>query len=81
MSSDEQLGQLVIESAMNADVNSVLENVRYLLDKALIGRLQRQNDNGVYLNGRYIPTCHYEMPEVYDGINIPDERILQSEVF
>lgn len=71
--SDEDLGQLVIDSEMNEDVNSVPENARYLLDKARIGRLQRQNEDGVYLSGQYVPTCHYEMPEVYDGVHLPEK--------
>lgn len=73
VSSDEALGQLVIDSEMNEDVNSVPEDARYLLDKARIGRLQRQNEDGVYLSGQYVPTCHYEMPEVYDGVHLPEK--------
>lgn len=44
---DEQLGQLVIESEINEDVNSVPENAMYLLDKAKIGKFQRYNDGGL----------------------------------
>ncbi len=71
--SDEQLGQLVIDSEMNEDVTSVPENARYLLDKARIGRLIRQNEDGVYLNGKCVLTSFYEMPEVYDGVQLPEK--------
>ncbi len=58
---------------MNEDVASVPENARYLLDKKLIGKLQRQNDDGVYSGGLYVATNSLDMPKVYDGEYLPDD--------
>lgn len=71
---DEQLGAFVIENDMHEDVKSVPDNARYLLDKKQIGRLQRENDDGVFVNGFYVAAGDYQMPEVYDGKTLPDEE-------
>ena len=78
---DEQLGQLVIDSEMNEDVNSVPENALYLLDKAKIGKFQRYNDDGLYWRGRYFAIGHYEPQEVYDGIHLPKEPDVLPGIF
>lgn len=71
---DEQLGQLVIEEEMNEDVASVPDNVLYLLDRKQIGKLYRESEEGVYVNGFYVTAGDYEMPEVYDGKTLPHEE-------
>ncbi len=78
---DEQLGQLVIESEMNEDVNSVPEKAMYLLDKEKIGRFQRYNDGGIYWRGKYIAAGHYELPEVYDSVHLPEKPAVTPSVF
>ncbi|MDD4546142.1 MAG: hypothetical protein PHR24_02450 [Oscillospiraceae bacterium] len=70
---DEELGQFVIENDMHDDVTSVPENARYLLDKKLIGKLQRQNDDGIYSGGLYVATNSLDMPKDYDGEHLPDD--------
>lgn len=69
---DAQLGQFVIENDLNEDVSSIPENALYLLDKSRIGKLQRENDGGEYVDGNYIVTVSYELPEVYDGVHLPE---------
>lgn len=71
---DEQLGQFVIEEEINEDVASIPENALYLLDRKRIGRLQREIDGGVYVNGFYVVAGDYEMPKVYDGKTLPHEE-------
>lgn len=71
---DEQLGQLVIEEEMNEDVASVPDNALYLLDRKQIGKLYRESEEGVYVNGFYVTAGDYEMPEVYDGKHLPHEE-------
>lgn len=71
---DEQLGQFVIEEEINEDVASIPENALYLLDRKQIGRLQREIDGGVYVNGFYVVAGDYEMPKVYDGKTLPHEE-------
>lgn len=39
-----------------------------------IGRVQQKNDKGVFEDGFYVPTVHYERPEVYDGVTLPEEE-------
>ncbi len=80
--SDEDIGEFVISNALNDDVAAIPETSLYLLDKKMIGRLQRKNDNGVILDGSYVVTEGYEIPEIYDGETFPDrDRSLDLAVF
>lgn len=72
MTTDEQLGEFVIENELNDDVAAIPEDSMYLLDKAKIGKLQRESEAGVFLNGFYIIVDSYEMPEKYDGVTLPE---------
>lgn len=72
VSDDEALGQFVIENDLHQDVSAVPEESLYLLDKAAIGKHQRASDSGVYIDGAYVVTGDYEMPEEYDGITLPE---------
>ena len=70
----QQLGQFVIENNLHTDVDAVPDDSVYLLDRTRIGQLQQQNDGGVFIDGNYIVTAEYELPEVYDGKNLPVEN-------
>ena len=59
VTNDEQLADFVIENEMQDDVASVPESARYLLDKAKIGKLQREMDGGVYSGKLYVCTDHF----------------------
>lgn len=72
ISTDEQLGQLVIESDMQEDVAAIPEQSLYLLDKRQIGKLQRENDGGVFVGDMYVAAGEFELPEVYDGEHLPE---------
>lgn len=72
VTNDEQLADFVMENDMQDDVASVPANARYLLDKARIGKLQREMDGGVYSGNLYVCTDHFEMPKVYDGKTLPE---------
>ena len=54
--SDEDIADFVIANGLNEDVAAIPESSLYLLDKKMIGKLQRQNDNGVILDGKYVVT-------------------------
>lgn len=69
---DAQIGQFVIENDLNEDVSSIPENALYLLDKSQIGKLQREIDDGEYVDGNYIVTAAYEPSEIYDGVHLPE---------
>lgn len=70
---DEQLGQFVIDNDLHEDVASIPDNALYLLDKKQIGKLQRESDRGVFVDGHYVVAGDYTMPEIYDGKTFPDE--------
>ena len=78
---DEQLGEFVIENDMHEDVNSVPDNALYLLDRKQIGKLQRENEGGVYVDDFYVVAGEYEMPEIYDGKTLPSEEPSQWFAF
>lgn len=75
------LGKLVMESDMNEDVSAVQETSRYLLDLEKIGRLQQENDGGVFIGTHYVATGQYERPQIYDGKNLPEREEPESFVF
>lgn len=78
---DEALGQFVIENGLHEDVASIPENALYLLDKAQIGKLQRENDGGIFYNGFYVVAGEYELKEIYDGEHLPDTEEPTNAVF
>lgn len=69
---DEQLGQYVIDNDLNEDIASVPENISFLLDKKEIGKFLRELEGGEYTDGSYVAAGYYEMPEVYDGVHLPE---------
>lgn len=79
--SDEELGQFVIENDLHEDVASVPDNALYLLDKKQVGRMQRENEGGVFINGCYVVAGDYEMPQIYDGKTLPAETLTEWFAF
>ena len=80
---DEQLGQFVIENDLHPDIEAIPDDSLYLLDKRRIGALQRKNEGGVLWGGFYVVAGDYEIPEVYDGQNIPaaaDDGVFRLKV-
>ncbi len=69
---DETLGEFVIDNEIQSEVEAVPENVRHLLDKKKLGMIQREADGGVFVGSTYVVTGDFELPEVYDGITLPD---------
>lgn len=70
---DEALGQFVIENDLNLDIADIPETSLYLLDRKQIGRMQRKNEGGIFVDGSYVVASTYEETEVYDGIHLPPE--------
>ena len=69
-----ELGQFAFENGLLPDLEGIPESALPFLNIEQIGRVQQKNDNGVFKEGRYIPTVQYERPEVYDGVTLPDEE-------
>ncbi|MBQ2335802.1 MAG: hypothetical protein II381_05795, partial [Victivallales bacterium] len=75
VANDEQLGQFVIDNEMNDDIAALSDEIIELLDRERVGRRQRENEGGEFMNGRYVVAGGFESPEVYDGITLPAEDI------
>lgn len=69
---DAQLGQFVIENDLNEDIAAVPENILFLLDKEKIGKFLREIEGGEYVDGSYVAAGSYELPEIYDGVHLPE---------
>ena len=80
VTNDEQLGQFVIENDLHPDVAAIPEESLYLLDKRAVGELQRQVDGGVYMDGVYVVTGVYELPDIYDGEHLPEPEDEYADV-
>ena len=74
VANDEQLGQFVIDNEMNDDIAALSDEIIELLDRERVGRRQRENEGGEFMNGRYVVAGGFESPEVYDGITLPVEE-------
>lgn len=72
---DEALGEFVIENGLNPDLADIPENALPLLDKVRIGELQREIDGGVFVDGKYVVAGEYQIPEIYDGENLPMKSV------
>ena len=69
-----ELGQFAFENELLPDLDGIPESAVPFLSAEQIGRVQQKNDNGVFEGRLYIPTVHYDRPEVYDGVTLPDEE-------
>ena len=69
-----ELGRYTLENGLLPDLDNLPESAVPFLNTEQIGRVQQKNDNGVFEGRLYIPTIHYERPEVYDGVTLPKEE-------
>lgn len=74
ISGPEALGRFAIENGLLSDIDDIPESAIPFLNAEQIGRVQQKNDKGVFAGNYYIPTVHYERPEVYDGVTLPEEE-------
>lgn len=70
-----ELGRFVIENDMNELFENIPTDVLPYLDKSKIGQMQQQIDGGVFLNNQYVVADAYELREVYNGRELPDENL------
>ncbi len=75
ISDDTALGTFVIENDLMEDIAPMSDFARSMLNRAAIGRLQRTNDGGVFVRGKYVVAGHYTRPTVYDGVTLPETDI------
>lgn len=69
-----ELGRFAFENELLSNLEGIPESVVPFLNAEQIGRVQQKNDNGVFEGRLYIPTVHYDRPEIYDGVTLPDEE-------
>ena len=69
-----ELGRFAFENELLSDLEDIPESAIPFLNAEQIGRVQQKNDNGVFEGRLYIPTVHYDRPEIYDGVTLPDEE-------
>ena len=69
-----ELGRFAFENELLSDLEGIPESAVPFLNAEQIGRVQQKNDNGVFEGRLYIPTVHYDRPEIYDGVTLPDEE-------
>lgn len=69
-----ELGRFAFENELLSDLEGIPESAVPFLNAEQIGRVQQKNDKGVFAGNYYIPTVHYERPEVYDGVTLPEEE-------
>ena len=69
-----ELGRFAFENELLSDLDGIPESAVPFLNAEQIGRVQQKNDNGIFEGNLYIPTVHYERPEVYDGVTLPEEE-------
>ena len=75
------LGEYVIENELHPDIENIPEDCRYLLDRERIGELQRDCDDGVIIDGMYVATQDFTMPDVYNGVDLPETDEDKKVVF
>ena len=74
ISGPEALGRFAIENGLLSDLDDIPESAIPFLNAEQIGRVQQKNDSGVFEGRLYIPTVHYDRPEIYDGVTLPEEE-------
>ena len=69
-----ELGRFAFENKLLSDLEGIPESAVQFLNAEQIGRVQQKNDSGAFEGRLYIPTVHYDRPEIYDGVTLPDEE-------
>lgn len=73
-----ELGRFAFENELLSDLEGIPESAVPFLNAEQIGRVQQKNDKGIFEGNLYIPTVHYERPEIYDGKSLPEEEAENS---
>ncbi len=69
-----EFGRFAFENELLSDLEGIPESAVPFLNAEQIGRVQQKNDSGVFEGRLYIPAVHYDRPEIYDGVTLPDEE-------
>lgn len=72
--SDKELGETLICAQSEEYMENMTEEELNALDSEKVGRECREKENGAYINNTYVSIGNYQLPKVYDGITLPDEK-------
>lgn len=80
VTTDDEIGQFVIENSLNEDVSAVPDDSVYLLDKTKIGKLQRESEGGVFKKNHYIATASYQLGDEYKPEHMQTKECTEDDV-
>ena len=72
--SDEELGKFVVDNDLEEFISDMPDEAFKYLNIAEVGKAHKENEGGIYVDGRYIATDTYSYPEPYDGFTLPKEN-------
>lgn len=73
-SSLEELGEAMIENDMVEELNELPDEYMDLIDREKIGRLCKDRENGIFIDGYYCVPSSYEPPDINIKIGEPDKK-------
>lgn len=68
---DIELGQYYADNGFITELDEVPEVLTAFIDLEKIGRMMRESEKGIFLEGCYITKESEELEQVYDGISLP----------
>lgn len=82
---DSELGKFYLDNdfvnAINHIPSEYQQEVMELIDLEKIGRIQREADGGVYVNGLYVVDNSRNQKQIHDDIHLPEQPYSDSYVF
>ena len=72
--SDKEFGETLIHAQSEEYMDSMTDEELKALDSEKVGSECRKKENGIYINKTYVAIGKYKLPNVYDGITLPDEK-------
>lgn len=81
---DAELGEIYLNNNFVDAVRKLPEECREILeyiDHEKLGRLQREAEGGVFVDGHYVVDDGLERPEIYDGVHLPEQPDIPGYVF
>ena len=71
--SDKEFGETLIAESEDY-MEGMTEEELDALNSENVGRECREKENGIYIKNTYVAIGKYTLPNVYDGITLPDEK-------
>lgn len=81
ISTDEQIGEFVIENDLNEEIVKMGDGAVEMLDRATVGKQHREAESGEFVADCYVATAAYQFPQEYTGATEEQLRIDNTIVF